>query len=155
MKKIFILIMAFIFPLYAYNITIEVDGGKYEVNVPENIEELSEAYVRAIRAYLEESIDYEELSYTFDKYKASAEETIKAKDELIEEQKNLIDFRDRQIAELKQGKIFSIIPHVSYARELEENKIGVGAGFILFDSFFFDTNVLFPIQFEVSVGWKF
>lgn len=168
MKKLF---SAFVLTLFVVVLTsslkadeITAYGEVYEVEVPEDYEALKALYLETATWYIEESVDFESLNETFDKYKLSAEETLRLKDialadkdTTIAEQDILIEYLQDEIKILKKQKTDTIafIPSVEYVLHEEGSGFGVGLGILLWENFFTQVRVQYPTSGSIGIGWSF
>jgi len=135
---------------------IVVDDTEYSIVIPDNVEDLRVAYIRAMTAWLGESQDYVELKAAFDIYQTSTDETIASKDKVIKTQKELIIIKDARIAKLEASRsIFSIIPSAHYSVTPDGSSGGLGIGVLLFDALYIEALGSYPLQATFSIGWKF
>lgn len=141
----------------AETVDLTIDGETYEIDVPDNVEDLKTVYLRAMEAYIGEYNDLEDLKIAFDEFQDTTDDTLKAKDDLIAAQKKTIALKDIRIAQLEADKldVFSFIPSGYYSFSESGHGFGVGAGVLLFDRFFAQVQAGYPWEARLSLGWKF
>jgi len=136
--------------------SVIIYGEEYSIIIPDNYDDLKVAYVRVMKAYLEEALDFEDVDKAFTEYKDSAESLLTSKNLLIKEKDNLIIVKDEQIAILEgRQSWFSIIPSVYYSISEDGSGAGVGVGVLLWDSFFIQAQGGYPLNARFNIGWKF
>lgn len=158
MKIVWIFVIAIMmsFPLFAQTEEIVVYGEIFEIPVKEDYEDLKTDFLRAMKAYLEESVDYEELQKEFDHYQAATDDIQAEKDSLIKKKNELLEVRDRRISTLESqlNPTFSFIPSVGYSYSEEGHGVSIGVGALVFNSFFIEIQGAYPWRVGLSLGWR-
>lgn len=141
----------------AETVDLTIDGETYEIDIPDNMEDLTTVYLRAMEAYIGEYNDLEDLKIAFDEFQDTTESTLKTKDDLIAAQKKTIALKDTRIAQLEADKLdtFSFIPSGYYSFSEDGHGFGLGIGVLLFDRLFAQAQAGYPWEARLSLGWKF
>lgn len=152
---LFILLSAISALLFSETVVLELESGDYEIWVDKDYETLKADYLFTAQAYIEESNDYTALKQAFDEYKEVTEELLAGKDVVIKEQGNLIIIKDKIIVELEKPDMIAFIPSVYYEFSASGSSGGAGIGILLWDAFFIQAQVGYPLEARIGVGWKF